>query len=146
MAFLIEPSRSRSSIAVARVAVFLASLCATVRAPASPTPNAFGAPTPDPSHLANISTRLNVGVNDDVLIGGFIVRGPDTKRMILRAIGPSLIGAGVIGAMADPTLELHDSTGATIATNDNWQSGAQVSEIIASGLAPTNPFESAIVA
>jgi hypothetical protein len=64
----------------------------------------------------------------------------------LRALGPSLTRAGVIGAMADPTLELHDSTGATIAANDNWQSSAQVSEIRATGLAPTNPFESAIVA
>ncbi len=89
---------------------------------------------------------MNVGVDDDVLIGGFIVRGPEPKRMILRAIGPSLAGAGVIGAMADPTLELHDATGATIATNDNWQTSAQVSEIRASGLAPTNPLESAIVA
>jgi hypothetical protein len=99
-----------------------------------------------PSHLANISTRLNVGVDDDVLIGGFIVRGSQPKRMILRATGPSLAGYGVIGAMADPTLELHDSTGAIIATNDNWQTGGQVSEITASGLAPRNPLESAIVA
>jgi len=99
-----------------------------------------------PSHLANISTRLNVGVDDDVLIGGFIVRGPVPKRMILRAIGPSLTGAGVSGAMANPTLELHDSTGATIATNDNWQTSGQASEISASGLAPRNPLESAIVA
>ena len=103
-------------------------------------------PTPSASHLANISTRLNVGVNDDVLIGGFIVRGPVPKRMILRAIGPSLNGAGVTGAMANPTLELHDSTGATVATNDNWQTSAQASEISASGLAPGNPLESAIVA
>ncbi len=108
----------------------------------APTP----APTPSSSHLANISTRLNVGVDDDVLIGGFIVRGPVPKRMILRAIGPSLTGAGVSGAMANPTLELHDSTGATIATNDNWQTSGQVSEISASGLAPRNPLESAIVA
>jgi hypothetical protein len=111
----------------------------------------YGVPVPTPtptlssSHLANISTRLNVGVNDDVLIGGFIVRGPVPKRMILRAIGPSLTGAGVIGAMANPTLELHDSTGATLATNDNWQTSAQASEISASGLAPRNPLESAIV-
>jgi matrixin len=112
----------------------------------SPTPTPTPAPTPSSSHLANISTRLNVGVNDDVLIGGFILRGPVPKRMILRAIGPSLSGAGVIGAMADPSLELHDSTGATIATNDNWQTSAQASEISASGLAPRNPLESAIVA
>jgi hypothetical protein len=112
----------------------------------TPTPTPTPAPAPSSSHLANISTRLNVGVNDDVLIGGFIVRGTVSKRMILRAIGPSLTGAGVSGAMADPTLELHDSTGATIATNDNWQSSAQASEISASGLAPRNPLESAIIA
>jgi len=82
----------------------------TIHAPASPTPT----PSPSSSHLANISTRLKVGVDDDVLIGGFIVRGPDTKKVILRALGPSLTGAGVIGAMADPTLELHDSTGARL--------------------------------
>ena len=108
----------------------------------APTP----IPTPSSSHLANISTRLNVGVDDDVLIGGFIVRGPVPKRIILRAIGPSLTGAGVTWAMANPTLELHDSTGATIATNDNWQTSGQASEISASGLAPRNPLESAIVA
>src|SRR5438309_1301484 len=65
--------------------------------------------------------------------------------MILRAIGPSLLAAGVTGAMANPTLELHDSSGAIIATNDDWQSSAQVSEISASGLAPQNPLESAII-
>jgi hypothetical protein len=108
----------------------------------APTPT----PTPGSSHLANISTRLNVGVNDDVLIGGFIVRGPEPKRLILRAIGPSLTGAGVSAAMADPMLELHDSTGATIVTNDNWRTSAQASEISASGLAPNNPLESAILA
>ena len=100
---------------------------------------------PTSSHLANISARLNVGVNDDVLIGGFIVEGPVPKKMILRAIGPSLLAAGVTGTMANPTLELHDSTG-VIATNDDWKTGAQASEISASGLAPTNPLESAIVA
>ena len=142
MAILAGPTGFNFSAALARGAVFLASLCVTVHTTASPSPN----PTPGSSHLANISTRLNVGVGDDVLIGGFIVRGPDTKKVILRALGPSLTGAGVIGAMADPTLELHDSTGATIAANDNWQSSAQVSEIRATGLAPTNPFESAIVA
>jgi parallel beta helix pectate lyase-like protein len=142
MAFPVGTSRSSCPIALARGAVFLASLCTTIYAPASPTPT----PTPSPSHLANISTRVNVGVDDDVLIGGFIVRGPNTKKVILRALGPSLTGAGVIGAMADPTLELHDSTGATIAMNDNWQSSAQVNEIRATGLAPTNPLESAIIA
>src|SRR5438876_3881813 len=142
MTFLAARSRSNRASVLARGAAFFACLSATVCAPASPTPT----PTPSSSHLANISTRLNVGVDDDVLIGGFIVRGPGPKRLILRAIGPSLAGAGVIGALANPTLELHDSTGAMIAANDDWQTSAQVSEIRDSGLAPTNPLESAIVA
>jgi hypothetical protein len=112
----------------------------------TPTPTPMPSPSPDPSRLVNISTRVNVGVNDAVLIGGFIVQGSQPKRMILRAIGPSLASQGVIGAMADPTLELHDSIGATIATNDNWQTNTQASEISSSGLAPRSPLESAILA
>src|SRR5438105_663048 len=128
MAFTATYFRFSRLTALVRTGVFLAWLSTAVHALASPTPT----PTPSSSHLANISTRVNVGVGDDVLIGGFIVRGPDTKKVILRAIGPSLIGAGVSGAMADPMLELHDATGAMIATNDNWQASGQVSEIIAS--------------
>src|ERR1022692_2722569 len=114
-------------------------------APAAPTPT----PTPaNPSHLTNISTRMQVGINDEVLIGGFIVKGSQSqpKKVIVRAIGPSLGAAGVPGAMADPTLELHDSTGATIATNDNWTASTQANAITASGLAPSDPHESAIIA
>jgi hypothetical protein len=114
-------------------------------AAAASTPTPTPSPSSSPSHLANVSTRVNVGVNDAVLIGGFIVQGSQPKRMILRAIGPSLASQGVTGAMADPTLELHDSTGATIATNDNWQTNTQASEINSSGLAPSNPLESAIL-
>lgn len=116
-------------------------------APAAPTPTPT--PTPaNPSHLTNISTRMQVGINDEVLIGGFIVKGSQSqpKKVIVRAIGPSLGAAGVPGAMADPTLELHDSTGATIATNDNWTASTQANEITASGLAPSDPHESAIIA
>ena len=116
-------------------------------APAAPTPTPT--PTPaNPSHLTNISTRMQVGINDEVLIGGFIVKGSQSqpKKVIVRAIGPSLGAAGVPGAMADPTLELHDSTGATIATNDNWTASTQANAITASGLAPSDPHESAIIA
>jgi hypothetical protein len=113
--------------------------------PPTPTPTATPTPTPA-SHVANISTRMNVGLNDDVLIGGFIVRGSQSKKVIVRALGPSLSGAGVTGAMANPTLELHDSTGATIATDDDWQTGGQSTQISASGLAPSNSLESAIIA
>lgn len=97
---------------------------------------------PTPTVLGNISTRGLVETGDQVLIGGFIITGTDPKPVIVRAIGPSL---PVSGALADPKLELHDGTGASIASNDNWQSD-QAIEIIATGVAPTNDNESALVA
>ncbi|MDQ6654880.1 MAG: matrixin family metalloprotease [Verrucomicrobiota bacterium] len=112
-------------------------------APIAPIP--APAPAPATSHLANISTRLRVGLNDDAMIGGFIVRGTTAKKLILRAIGPSIAQA-IAGALTDPTLELYDGAGRLLAQNDNWQSGTQVAEIVATGVAPTNPLESAIVA
>ena len=113
-------------------------------APAATTPT----PTPgpgSPSHLANISTRMKVGVGEDVLIGGFIIQGTQTKKLILRAIGPSLAAGGVPNALADPVLELHDSSGAVIANNDDWSVGSQSGEVFATGLAPNDPQESAII-
>jgi len=104
--------------------------------------------------LGNISTRSFVHTGDNVMIGGFIVQGTASKRVIVRAIGPELTRYGVPNAMANPTLELHDSTGALIATNDNWRTTIiggiittnQVREITASGLAPADLRESAIIA
>jgi hypothetical protein len=99
------------------------------------------------SKLANISTRGFVQTGDNVMIGGIIALGTGAQKVIVRAIGPSLANAipPVTGALADPTLELHDSNGALLASNDNWRS-TQEAEIIASGVPPTNDFESAIVA
>jgi hypothetical protein len=95
--------------------------------------------------LRNISARALVGTGDDVLIGGFIVGGNAlaNNAVLVRAIGPSLSQAGVTSALVDPTLELHNSTGALIASNDDWQD-TQEDQITATGLAPTNPNESAI--
>jgi FG-GAP repeat len=102
-----------------------------------PTPT----PTPTPATLGNISTRLRVETGDNVLIGGFIVTGPEPKRVILRAIGPSL---PLAGKLADPTLELV-GPGGTIASNDNWRT-TQEAAIIATSVAPSKDLESAIVA
>jgi hypothetical protein len=106
------------------------------------------------SILRNISSRAFVQTGDNVMIGGFIVRGTQAKRVIVRAIGPSLARYGVPNPLADPTLELHDGSGALIASNDNWQqtiiggviTGDQVKDIRSSGLAPGQPSESAIIA
>ena len=106
------------------------------------------------STLGNVSTRSFVQTGDNVMIGGLIVQGTQPKRVILRAIGPELTQHGVPDALADPTLELHDETGALIASNDNWLQTIiggiittnQVRYIRNSGHAPTDPRESAIIA
>lgn len=103
--------------------------------------------------VLNVSTRLQVQTGDNVLIGGFIITGTKPKKVIVRAIGPSLGGQGVAGALADPRLELHDSS-STIATNDNWRvtqqggviSADQQAAIQATGVPPSNDLESAIIA
>jgi hypothetical protein len=106
------------------------------------------------AELGNISTRSFVQTGADVMIGGFIVQGSGPKTVIVRAIGPELTPFGVPNALADPTLELHNSGGALIASNNNWQTtiiggiitSSQVSAIQSSGHAPTQPSESAIMA
>jgi hypothetical protein len=95
------------------------------------------------SSLANISTRGFVNDNNEVMIGGFILRGPQSSTIVARAIGPSLAASGVTGALADPVLELHDGDGTIIGTNDNWRENQE--EIQATGLAPENDLESAFV-
>jgi plastocyanin len=96
------------------------------------------------SKLANISTRGFVQTGDNVMIGGIIVIGGTPATVLLRAIGPSLTNGGVPNALQDPTLELHDSNGTLIAFNDDWRSDQQT-EIIATGIPPTNDLESAIL-
>src|SRR5205085_8030474 len=80
-----------------------------------------------------------------VLIGGFIITGFDPKKVIIRAIGPSLTAFGISGALADPILELHDGSGSVIFTNDNWKD-TQKQAILDSTIPPPNDLESAIVA
>ncbi len=113
-----------------------------------------GPPGSEAADLLNVSARLQVGAGDRVGISGFIVEGTETKRVMLRAIGPSLAQKSVPGSLSDPSLELHDSTGAIIGRNDNWQTtqiggvitGNQVAAIQASTIAPTNAAESALIA
>lgn len=93
------------------------------------------------SKLSNISTRGLVQPGDDALIGGVIVTGNSPLRVIIRAIGPSVLTPGVLG---DPNLELHASDGTLVAANDNWRSDHEA-EIMATGIAPSNDLESAII-
>ena len=98
------------------------------------------------THLVNISTRGFVQTGDNVMIGGFINQGATPTKVLIRGIGPTLTQAGVKGALANPVLELHGPRGGTIATNDDWVSDpTQKSAILATGLAPANGLESAIL-
>jgi cyclophilin family peptidyl-prolyl cis-trans isomerase len=97
------------------------------------------------STLLNVSTRGPVGADPNALFGGFTLGGTDSKQVLIRAIGPSLTALGVPNALADPTLELHDSNGSMPDSNDDWMDSAQKTQIQNSGLAPTNAKESAIL-
>jgi hypothetical protein len=95
-----------------------------------------------PQTLGNISTRGFVQTGDNVLIGGLIITGTHSKQVLLRAIGSSLT---LDEKLANPVLELHDVSGAVIASNDDWQTNANEQDIANTGLAPTSPLESALL-
>ena len=137
----------------------------TVPPTASPTPTATAAPTaaPEPSasatptavpsaspsptaspaaRIGNIATRLRVETGDNVLIGGFIITGRQPKKLIIRAIGPSI---DVDGALADPQLEVFNSAGESIGVNDNWRDAANAQEISDSTIAPEHELEAAFL-
>src|SRR5262249_22748474 len=78
------------------------------------------------------------------MIGGFIIGGTQPAEVLLRGIGPSLSKYGVVGALADPVLEIRNSDGFLVALNDNWRSDQQ-QQIIATGIPPTDDRESAII-
>jgi hypothetical protein len=99
-----------------------------------------------PSTAQNISTRANVGTGENVLIAGFIISGTEPKQIVLRAIGPSLQGL-TEPLLADPVLELHDDSGALIATNDNWMELSSDDQMVLmdNNLTPPQDSESALV-
>jgi hypothetical protein len=88
---------------------------------------------------------MRVQTGDNLGIGGFIITGSIPKHVLIRGIGPSLTGFGVLNVLADPVLELHGPGAFATITNDNWRQ-TQEAEIQATGIPPTNDFESAIVA
>ena len=121
----------------------------TATASATATPPASATPTSTPTSAAqalNLSSRIRVDTGDNAGIAGLIITGSVPKRVIIRAIGPSLTKFGFPASelLADPTLELHGSGTFVTVTNNNWKD-TQQTEIEASGLAPTNDLESAII-
>jgi hypothetical protein len=100
--------------------------------------------SPTDAKLTNISTRGQVRLNAEVMIGGLIVEGPFTKQVLLRALGPSLSSFGVPDVLQNPTMQLFDAQGSLIFANDNWKDSQQT-QIQATNRAPTNDNESAIL-
>ena len=96
-------------------------------------------PSPDP--VRNLSARGAVHL-DGVLITGFVITGNGQKRLVVRALGPSL---PVAFPLSDPVLELHDISGRTIAANDDWRMGGEEDAILASGLAPESDKDAAVI-
>lgn len=103
-----------------------------------------GAVSPNARAL-NVSTRVSIGVESNVAIGGFIVTGDGPKKVMVRAIGPSLGTSGVPNALPDPTVSVYDQAQALMGGNDDWKQSSQQAEIIASTLAPKNDLESAVI-
>src|SRR5204863_5801673 len=96
--------------------------------------------------MINISTRGQVLTGNDVMIGGFIIQGSGAQQVAIVATGPSLTQYGIANALANPTLTLvRQSDQNVLATNDDWQSAANAAAITASGFAPPNTLESAIL-
>ncbi len=110
-------------------------------------------PAPPSEVAANIATRLPAGTGQNLLIGGFIIQGSGPKRVLIRGVGPSL-NAILAGTLQDPALELHDGTGALIASNDNWRTtqlgglitADQAFDILGTGISPTSETEPALLA
>ena len=97
---------------------------------------------PDQGRLTNISTRAHVGVDDNVAIAGFAINGPETKRVVIRGLGPSM-RSSVTGQLPNTVLSLHNGTGALLSSNSGWQNASPQASTY--GLGPSDPGDSAIV-
>jgi hypothetical protein len=101
-----------------------------------------------PTYLANISTRGFVDLDDNVMIAGLVVSPSNgsSVKVLVRALGPTLGDFGVAGALANPTLDLVNSSGTVIRSSDNWKDDAQQRALIeAAGLGPSHDEEAALV-
>jgi hypothetical protein len=96
------------------------------------------------ARVLNLSTRAYAGMGDEVLIGGLIARSI-SARLLLRALGPELAAYGIEGVLSNPKLELFDANGSLLTANDDWRSAPNSADIVATGLAPTNDREAAIL-
>jgi hypothetical protein len=97
------------------------------------------------NNLVNISTRAQIAGAPFDLIVGFIIQGSQPARVMLRGMGPSLTKSGIVGAIANPVLELYNEQGSLYAKNDDWVGNTNADMIIDYGLAPKAQVESALL-
>ena len=107
--------------------------------------DALSLPFMPPGKAVNIATRVLVGTDERVAIAGFIVTGDISKKVLIRGIGPSLASSGVPTPLANPTLTLFDDSGNVVVSNDDWKSSPDAAEITATGIAPTDDREAAVL-
>jgi uncharacterized delta-60 repeat protein len=127
-------------------AVYALTLLADGRVVAGGEFGLIASPALIPARLRNISSRMFVDSGDNALIAGIILAGSGEKRLLARAIGPSLTNAGITTPLQDPILELRNSNGALLAGNDDWQQSPDKEAIIDAGLPPSDARESALIA
>jgi sugar lactone lactonase YvrE len=84
-----------------------------------------GAYTPASPRLVNISARVEVGTDDNILIVGFVIGGSTSSTVLIRASGPALTAFGVTGSLADPLLDLYSGT-SLLAYNFGWSGDPQI--------------------
>jgi hypothetical protein len=108
-------------------------------------PGGAGGIAIEPPTTTNLSTRVSVQAGDGVAIAGFIISGSSPKQVLIRGLGASLSNFGIVNPLQDSTLDLHDSTGNTIATNDDWQTATNAGQIPVN-FRPADSHEPAILA
>src|SRR6476469_3827741 len=138
-------SRARDSFAGYNIMAISLSIPTALLPKSNNVVGASAATFRQPTVLANLAARASVEGGDKVLIAGQIITGKSAKRVIIRAIGPSLASVGLSGALSDPTLKIVDGQGQVLASNDNWQDGPQAAEISSLGFAPKDPRESVVI-
>lgn len=119
-------------------------LAGNTSAPSASLTFAVSVPSAYPPRLGNLSTRAQVLTGADVMIGGFVIGGSAPKTVVVRARGPSLTQAGVAGSLADPVLQLFSGP-AQVGTNDDWGTAANATQLQASGFAPGDDREAALL-
>jgi len=110
---------------------------------------AYDAGSGNTARLVNLSARNRVGTGPDILFAGFFVAGTGNKRVLIRAVGPTIGGApfNVPNVLLDPKLEVYDANAVKIAENDNWD-GALAATFLSVGafaLAPGSKDAALIV-